>query len=83
MRFHDLLANKKSVDTALDILEISKSFPIEERSSLTDQIRRSSRIVSINNSESYRKRSYPRHYSSKLTDSDSDTDASGPKHKYV
>ena len=72
MRFQDLLAYKKSVDAAMNIFEISKSFPKEETYSLTDQIRRSSRSVSANIAESYRKRSYPKHYSSKLTDSDAE-----------
>ena len=72
MKFQDLLAYKKSVDAAMNIFEISKSFPKEETYSLTDQIRRSSRSVSANIAESYRKRSYSRHYSSKLTDSDAE-----------
>lgn len=52
------------------IYNVSKSFPKEETYSLTDQIRRSSRSVSANIAEAYRKRKYPRHYISKLTDSD-------------
>ncbi len=54
----------------MDIFDISKSFPKEERFSLTDQIRRSSRSVCSNLAESYRKRLYPAHFLSKLTDSD-------------
>ena len=73
MKFQDLLAYKKSVDVAMSIFKISKSFPKEETYSLTDQIRRSSRSVSANISESYRKRSYKKHYRSKLTDSDAET----------
>ena len=72
MRFQDLLAYKKSVEAGMDIFEISKTFPKEETYSLTDQIRRSSRSVSANIAEAYRKRTYPRHYSSKLTDSDAE-----------
>ena len=52
------------------IFEISKSFPKEETYSLTDQIRRSSRSVSANIAEAYRKRIYPKHFTSKLTDAD-------------
>jgi four helix bundle protein len=52
------------------IYEVSKSFPKEETYSLTDQIRRSSRSVSANISESYRKRRYPKRFISKLTDAD-------------
>lgn len=70
MRFQDLLAYKKSFVLAMKIFEVSKSFPKEEKYSLTDQVRRSSRSVSANISESYRKRNYPKHFISKLTDSD-------------
>ena len=72
MRFQDLLAYKKSFFLAMEIFEISKSFPKEEMYSLTDQIRRSSRSVPITISEAYRKREYPKHFHSKLTDSDSE-----------
>ncbi|PIB27388.1 four helix bundle protein [Maribacter sp. 4U21] len=72
MKFQDLLAYRKSFDLAMRIFELTKSFPKEERYSLTDQVRRSSRSVSINISEAYRKRSYPKHFVSKLTDSDSE-----------
>jgi len=72
MKFQDLLAYKKSVDAAMNIFEISKAFPKEEIYSLTDQIRRSFRSVSANIAESYRKRIYPKLYTSKLTDSDAE-----------
>ena len=72
MEFQDLLAYKKSVDAAMNIFEISKAFPKEEIYSLTDQIRRSFRSVSANIAESYRKRIYPKLYTSKLTDSDAE-----------
>lgn len=70
MDFKKLLAYQKSFDLAMSIFEISKSFPKEEKYSLTDQIRRSSRSVSANISEAYRKRRYPKHFISKLTDAD-------------
>ncbi len=72
MRFQDLLAYQKSFNLAMEIFEVSKSFPKSETYSLTDQMRRSSRSVSINIAEAYRKRSYPKHFISKLTDSDSE-----------
>tara|TARA_R110002020_G_scaffold471591_1_gene698817 strand:+ start:485 stop:688 length:204 start_codon:yes stop_codon:yes gene_type:complete len=56
----------------MEIFEISKSFPKEEKYSLTDQIRRSSRSVCANISEAYRKRKYEKHFISKLTDSDAE-----------
>ena len=72
MSFTDLLAFKKSFSLAMNIFETSKSFPKEEKYSLTDQIRRSSRSVSANISEAYRKRQYPKHFSSKLSDADAE-----------
>tara|TARA_R110001592_G_scaffold256789_2_gene520462 strand:- start:1669 stop:2034 length:366 start_codon:yes stop_codon:yes gene_type:complete len=72
MGFKELLAFKKSFDLAMQIFEVSKSFPKEEKYSLTDQIRRSSRSVSANISEAYRKRLYPKHFISKLSDSDAE-----------
>jgi four helix bundle protein len=72
MKFQDLLAYKKSFDLAMQIFEVSKRFPKEETYSLIDQIRRSSRSVTVNISESYRKRKYPKHFVSKLTYSDAE-----------
>lgn len=70
MNFTELLAYKKSFGLAMEIFSISKSFPTEEKYSLTDQIRRSSRSVTANIAEAYRKRRYVKHFISKLTDSD-------------
>ena len=57
---------------AMEIFEISKNFPKEEKYSLTDQIRRSSRSVCSNIAEAYRKRNYPRYFTSKISDADSE-----------
>ena len=70
MDFKKLIAYQKLFDLAISIFEESKSFPKEETYSLTDQIRRSSRSVPANIAESYRKRKYPKHFISKLTDAD-------------
>lgn len=72
MRFQDLLAYKKSFEVAMAIFEVSKNFPSEEKFSLTDQARRSSRSVSANIAEATRKRIYEKHFISKLTDSDAE-----------
>ncbi len=72
MGFRDLLAYKKAFALAMEIFHLSKKFPIEEKYSLTDQIRRASRAVCSNIGEAYRKRQYPKHYSSKLSDSDAE-----------
>jgi four helix bundle protein len=72
MGFRKLLAYEKGFELAMEIFELSKGFPKEETYSLTDQIRRSSRSVCINIAESYRKRIYPKHFVSKLSDADSE-----------
>jgi len=72
MDFKELLAFQKSFQLAMDVFQISKSFPNEEKFSLTDQIHRSSRSVATNIAEAYRKRRYPNHFISKLTDSDAE-----------
>jgi four helix bundle protein len=56
----DLEVYKMAFDVAMKIFELSKKFPIEERYSLTDQIRRSSRSVCANLAEAWRKRRYVR-----------------------
>lgn len=66
--FKDLAAYKKGFEQAMNLFALSIKFPAEERYSLTDQIRRSSRSVCTNLAEAYRKRIYPKHYFSKLTD---------------
>jgi len=68
--YKDLIAYQKSFKLAMEIFELSKRFPVEEKYSLTDQIRRSSRSVCANMAEAYRKRRYVNHFISKLTDCD-------------
>lgn len=72
MSFRKLKAFEMAFELAMEIFEISKTFPKEETYSLTDQIRRSSRSVCANIAEAYRKRQYPKTYVSKLSDSDSE-----------
>ncbi|MCP9201497.1 four helix bundle protein [Gramella sp. GC03-9] len=72
MSFKSLKAYQNAFDLAMMIFETSRTFPKEETYSLTDQIRRSSRSVCSNIAEAYRKRTYPNHYKSKLSDSDSE-----------
>jgi four helix bundle protein len=68
--FRDLTVFKKVFAWAMEIFEITKSFPKEERYELTDQIRRSSRAVCRAIGEGYRKRQYPKHFLSKMSDAD-------------
>ena len=71
--FRELEVYQLAMDTAMRIFEISKHFPAEERYSLTDQIRRSSRSVCANISEGWRKRRYPNAFVSKLSDADAES----------
>lgn len=66
--FRDLLAYKKAFEQACQIFEMTICFPKEEKYSLTDQIRRSSRSVCANLAEAYRKRDYLKHFLLKITD---------------
>lgn len=67
--FRDLIVYQKAYKLAMEIFEITKSFPKEEKYSLTDQIRRSSRSVSICICEAWAKKIYIKHFVSKLSDS--------------
>jgi four helix bundle protein len=68
--FRDLVVYQKSRSLAKEIKEISQSFSRDEKFSLTDQVRRSSRAIGANIAESWAKRRYEKHFISKLTDSD-------------
>lgn len=72
--YRDLDVYQMAMDGAMKIFEITKSFPLEEKYSLTDQIRRSSRSVCANICEAWRKRCYKMAFISKL--SDAETEAS-------
>ncbi len=68
--FRDLKVYQLAYQLAMEIFHLSKSFPKEERYSLTDQIRRSSRSVCANIAEGYRKKRYPKHFRLKITVAD-------------
>jgi four helix bundle protein len=68
--FEDLEVYKRARILASKIYEISLTFPKEEKFSLTDQIRRSSRSVGAQISEAWAKRKYPKHFINKLSDAD-------------
>ena len=72
-RFEDLDVYQKALGVQREIFHLSKLFPKEERYSLTDQIRRSSRSVGANIAEAWHKRRYPAHFTSKLTDADAES----------
>ena len=75
----DLEVYKKAYKLAMEVFQLSRGFPPEERFALTSQIRRSSRSVCLNLREAWAKRRYEAHFVSKLTDCDgenSETDSS-------
>jgi len=68
--YKDLRVYSLAFDSAMEIFQLSKKFPSEEKFSLTDQVRRSSRSVCTNIAEAWRKRRYEAAFISKLSDSD-------------
>ncbi|MEO7263367.1 MAG: four helix bundle protein [Ferruginibacter sp.] len=75
--YKDLVVFQKAHALAMEIFHLTKQFPSEEKFSLIDQIRRSSRSVCVNLGEAYRKRRYPAHFLSKLTDCDAENTETG------
>ena len=75
----DLEVYRKGYALAMEVFQLSRSFPVEEKYALTSQIRRSSRSICLNLREAWAKRRYEAHFISKLTDCDgenSETDSS-------
>ena len=70
--YKDLRVYKSAMDSAMKIYEMTKSFPIEERYSLVDQVRRCSRSVCANISEAWRKRRYKAAFIAKMSDAESE-----------
>ena len=66
--FRDLNVYRFAFDLQQEFFTLSKSFPKEELYSLTDQVRRASRAIGANIAESWQKRRYPAHFTSKLSD---------------
>ena len=68
--YKDLRVFQNAMDRAMQIFELTKSFPVEEKYSMTDQMRRSSRSVCSNTAEAWRKRRYRNAFISKLSDAE-------------
>jgi len=66
--FRDLEVYQIAFASAMNIYQLTKNFPADEKYSLVDQIRRSSRSVCSNLAEAWRKRRYPAAFKNKLTD---------------
>ncbi len=72
--YKDLRVYQASMHAAMVIFELTTDFPAEERYSSVDQIRLSSRSVCANIGETWRKRRYPKHFVSKLSDAESEAE---------
>jgi four helix bundle protein len=70
--YKDVYVYRNAMDAAMEIFEITKGFPKEEKYSLVDQIRRSSRSVCSNIAEAWRKRRYQAAFISKLSDAETE-----------
>ncbi len=70
--FKDLKVYQRAYELAMEVFNITKTFPKEETYALIDQIRRSSRSICANIAEAYRKRRYSKHFTSKITDADAE-----------
>lgn len=71
-RYKELRVYQMAMDAAMEIFEITQNFPVEERYSLVDQIRRSFRSVCTNLAEAWRKRRYKAAFIAKLNDSETE-----------
>ena len=72
--YRELRVYQAAFEAAMRIFELSKSFPPEERYSMTDQMRKSSRSVCANIAEAWRKRRYKAHFVSKISDSETEAE---------
>jgi len=72
--YKDLRVYQAAIEAAMRVFELTKRFPAEEKFSMVDQMRRSSRSVCSNLGEAWRKRRYPAHFRSKLSDSEGEAE---------
>src|SRR5215510_399454 len=72
--YKELRVYQTAIEAAMSIFNLTKHFPPEEKYSMVDQMRRSSRSVCANIAEAWRKRRYSAHFVSKLSDSEAEAD---------
>jgi len=72
--YRELRVYQTAMDTAMRVFELTRAFPMEERFSMVDQMRRSSRSVCANIAEAWRKRRYQAHFVAKLSDAESEAE---------
>lgn len=69
----DLRVYQIAFEAAMEIFELPKGYPVEEKYSITDQIRRSSRSICANLAEAWRKRRYQKAFVVRLNDAEAET----------
>lgn len=74
--YRELRVYQSAFAMAMHVFELTKSFPVEERYSLTDQLRRASRSVCANLAEAWRRRRSAAHFVSKLNDAETEAEES-------
>jgi four helix bundle protein len=72
--YKNLRVYQNAMDAAMRVFELTKRFPPEEKFAMVDQVRRSSRSVCTNLAEAWRKRRYPAHFVTKITDAEGEAD---------
>ncbi|MBN2780990.1 MAG: four helix bundle protein [Candidatus Marinimicrobia bacterium] len=87
--YRELRVYQKAFDVSIKIYDLSQGFPRDEIFSLTNQIRKSSRSVSANIAEAFRRRKYPKSFACKLNESEAEASETqnwldySLKHKYI
>ncbi len=72
--YRELRVYQNAMESAMHIFDLTKAFPMEERFSLVDQMRRSSRSACSNIAEAWRRRRHPPHFASKLADAEGEAE---------
>ncbi len=72
--YQELRVYQAAMETAMSIFRVTRAFPAEEKYSMVDQMRRSSRSVCANIAEAWRRRRYPAHFAAKLGDAESEAE---------
>lgn len=72
--YSELRVYQAAMEAAMTIFHLTKAFPVEEKYSMVDQMRRSSRSVCANIAEAWRRRRYPAHFAAKLGDAESEAE---------
>ncbi len=70
----ELHVYQSAMEAAMRVFALTKAFPTEEKFSMVDQVRRSSRSVCANIAEAWRRRRYPSHFVAKLADAESEAE---------